>query len=313
MGGRQLRSLCLIVNGKAAADFALREAIGEMRKRGHRLEVRVTYEGGDAARLAAEAAEREVDVVAAAGGDGTVSEVVHGIVSQGNTGRTAVAVIPYGTANDFATCCGIHRGDPLGALELAAGGDIHAIDVGRVNDQHFINVASGGFGAWVTAETPSTWKKALGGAAYSLMGLIKASQMTPYEGTLITADGEERHSLLLMAVGNGRLAGGGYSVTPRALLNDGLLDVMAVLDVDKTHLPTLLNELVNIGSPENQYVIYRQIDKFRIESDQPLHVNLDGEPLLGRTYDFEVLPRRLRFVLPPAAPLVENQSHAHAS
>jgi lipid kinase YegS len=313
MGGRNLRSLCLIVNGKAAADPALRDAIGQMRKRGHHVDVRVTYEGGDAARLAAEAAQHGVDVVAAAGGDGTVSEVVHGIVSQPKSGDTAVAVVPYGTANDFATCCGILKDDPLGALELAAGGVIHPIDVGKVNDRHFINVASGGFGAWVTAETPTPWKNALGGAAYSLMGLIKASQMTPYEGKLITAEGEERHSLLLMAVGNGRLAGGGYSVAPRALLNDGLLDVMAVLDVDKANLPTLLNELMNVGSSDNQYVIYRQIDKFRIESDQPLHVNLDGEPLLGKTYDFEVLPRRLPFVLPPGAPLVENEPNADAS
>ncbi|MEX2112829.1 MAG: YegS/Rv2252/BmrU family lipid kinase, partial [Pirellulales bacterium] len=215
------RSLCLVVNGKAAGDAALRVGVHHLREQGHTLDVRVTWEKGDAARWAAEAARQGIDVVAAAGGDGTLSEVVHGIVSLEKPAETAVAVVPYGTANDFATGCGIAKGNPLAALLLAAHGAIQRIDVGKVNDHHFINVASGGFGAQVTAETPAPLKKALGGAAYSLMGLITAAKMTPYEGQLITPDGAERHSMLLMAVGNGRLAGGGYAVTPRAILNDG--------------------------------------------------------------------------------------------
>jgi lipid kinase YegS len=298
------RSLCLVVNGKSAGDPALREAVNKLRRQGLRLDVEVTWEAGDAARLAANAVGQGIDVVVAVGGDGTLSEVVHGIVSMETQSDTAVAVVPYGTANDFATCCGIAKGNPLAALQLAAQGNIHRIDVGKVNNRHFINVASGGFGARVTAETPIPMKKALGGAAYSLMGLVTAVKMTPYEGKLITPEGEERHSMLLMAVGNGRLAGGGYAVAPKALLDDGLLDAMAVLDASAADFPTLLGELMDLGAPDNQFVVYRQMAKFRIESNRPLHLNLDGEPMQEQEYDFDVLPQRLPFVLPPGAPVV---------
>ena len=93
----------------------------------------------------------------------------------------ALAVIPYGTANDFATGMGIAKGDPFEALQSAVNRSVTPIDVGRVHDRYFVNVASGGFGAEVTANTPPELKKALGSAAYSLMGLITAAKMNPCE------------------------------------------------------------------------------------------------------------------------------------
>jgi lipid kinase YegS len=300
------RTLRLIVNGKAAGDSALREAVATLRAEGVPIEVRVTWEGGDAARLAANAARDGVDIVAAAGGDGTVSEVASGLMSSDAPRKPAVAVIPFGTANDFATACGIPKGDPLAALRLAIEGTPRPIDVGRVNDRHFINVASGGFGARVTAETPLPMKKALGGAAYSLMGLVTAAKMTPYRGKLILPDGEQQGSMILMAVGNSRLAGGGYQVAPKARLDDGLLDLMVVADVDVREFGELLSELMTLGDETHRYAIYRQAPSFRIEAETPLHMNLDGEPMLATAYDFQVLPRALSFVLPADCPLVSH-------
>jgi lipid kinase YegS len=223
--------------------------------------------------------------------------------------QTAVAVAPFGTANDFATGCGIPKGDPLAALRLAATGEPRSIDVGQCNDRYFINVASGGFGARVTAETPTQMKKALGGAAYSLMGLVTAAKMTPYRGKLIADEVEFPGSMILMAIGNGRLAGGGYPVTPKALLNDGLLDVMVITDVEIQEFGVLLAELMKLGAAENKYALYRQLKSFRIEADQPVHVNLDGEPILETEFDFRVLPRRLPFILPAGAPIVSDGNH----
>jgi lipid kinase YegS len=295
--------MLLVINGKSSGDPALRAAVAALREKGVSLEVRVTWEGGDAARYAAEAVNAGLDVVIAGGGDGTINEVVNGMMAVTESPKTALGIIPYGTANDFATGCGIAKGDPLAALNLAAEGTIRNIDVGKVNDRYFVNVASGGFGARVTAETPIPLKNALGGAAYSLMGLVTAAKMTPYQGKLILPEGEERGAMILMAIGNGRLAGGGYQVTPRAILNDGLLDAMAVVDVELKDLGLLFTELSNLGSEENRYVVYRQMKKFRIEADQPVHVNLDGEPILETTFDFDVLPQKLPAVLPEAAPL----------
>ncbi len=300
------RWMRLIVNGKAASDPLLRPAISQIRDKGHQLEVRVTWEAGDAARYASEAAREGVDVVIAAGGDGTVNEVAGGMLSTDVT-PAAMAVIPYGTANDFATGIGVLKGDPLSAMQLAAEGDATPIDVGKVNDRIFINVTSGGFGAEVTANTPPQMKKMLGGAAYSLMGLVTAAKMSPYECRFTTPDGTVYEGLvLILAVGNGRQCGGGYQVAPKALLNDGLLDVVVVHDVQMQQFGLVLNELLNLTAETNEFVTYKQVPTFSLESSRPLQLNLDGEPYRDTSFQFEVLPQALPFVLGPEAPLADG-------
>ena len=298
------RWMRLVVNGKAIADPKLRPAVAQIREQGHRVEVRVTWESGDAARYAAEAAAEGVDVVVAAGGDGTINEVAGGLLSAEASPKPALAVVPYGTANDFATGIGVLKGDPLKSLKLAAEGVATPIDIGKVNDRIFVNVTSGGFGAEVTANTPPQLKKALGGAAYSLMGVVTAAKMNPYECHFTGSDGViHQASLLLMAVGNGRQCGGGYQVAPQALLNDGLLDVVVVHDVDLQQFGLVLNELHNLTAETNRFVTYRQVPAFSLESSRPLQVNLDGEPYRDTHFQFEVLPKALPFILGPEAPL----------
>ena len=298
------RRMRVVVNGKAAADPLLRPAIGQLRDEGYQVEIRVTWEAGDAARYAAAATKEGLDVVLAAGGDGTINEVASGVLSVDASPSTALAVIPYGTANDFATGIGVLKGDPLKALKLAAEGVATPIDVGKVNDRIFVNVTSGGFGAEVTANTPPQMKKALGGAAYSLMGLVTAAKMNPYECRFTTPDGTDREGLLLiMAVGNSRQCGGGYQVTPKALLNDGLLDVVVVHDADVQQFGLVLNELLNLTAKTNRFITYEQVPEFTLESTRQLQLNLDGEPYRDSKFHFEVLPNALPFVLGPDAPL----------
>ena len=297
------RRLRLIVNGKAVGDPQLRPAVQAIRDLGHDVEVRVTWEFGDAKRLATEAIEDDVDVVVAAGGDGTINEVAGGLVGAVDA-STAMAVVPYGTANDFATGMGVLKGDPLAALRLAAEGEVRTIDVGRVNDRLFVNVTSGGFGAEVTTNTPPQLKKALGGAAYSLMGIVTAAKMSPYKCRFTDASGNTQEGLVLvLAVGNGRQCGGGYQVTPQAVLDDGLLDVVVIHDADLPQLGLVLNELVDVANPENRFVTYRQLPAFQLESQTPLQLNLDGEPYRDTSFAFEVLPGALHFVVGPQAPL----------
>jgi lipid kinase YegS len=301
------RRLRLIVNGKAAADSALRAAVGTLRREGCGIDVRVTWEAGDAAGFAAEAAADGAEVVVAAGGDGTVNEVADGMLSSADVDGPALAVLPYGTANDFATSCGIARGEPLPALRLAIESEPRAIDVGRVNGRHFLNVASGGFGAEVTANTPVEMKRALGSAAYSLMGVVTAAKMTPYECRFLLPDGKAHDGrMLVLAVGNGRQCGGGFQVTPRALLDDGLLDVLIVHDVEIAQLGLVLNELISLGRENHQFIDYVQVPSLEITSVEPIQLNLDGEPLRDARFQFDLLPRRLRVMLPPGAPVVDD-------
>ncbi|MFG0332070.1 MAG: lipid kinase YegS [Maioricimonas sp. JB049] len=300
----------IIVNGKVAGDELLRVAVEEFRARHFDIEVRVTWEGGDAGRYAIEAVEDGVGTLVAAGGDGSVSEVVSGIIETGADPAPRLGVIPFGTANDFANGCMIPAADPVAALELITTLEPTPVDVGVVNGRSFINVASGGLGAEVTANTPPEMKRALGGAAYSLMALISALNMTPWETRITVGDETVDGMMVVMAVGNGRLAGGGYRVAPNALLNDGLLDLIAIRDFELPRFGTLLGELNDVCNNANTCVHYWQRASFIVESAEPVPWNLDGEPITGERFEFGVLPARIPLILPPGAPV--NQDHVQS-
>ncbi len=297
------RIIRIIVNGRAALDPRLREAVAQVRERGHRVEVRVTWEPGDARQFAAEAAESGIGTVVAAGGDGTLHEVVNGVVGTGEPMACALGVLPLGTANDFATTCGIPTADLLDALMLIAEGTPAPIDVGRLGQRAFINVASGGFGAQVTVETPQELKRMLGAAAYFLTGLRHVTDLQACHASLAAPEFTWEGAFYALAVGNGRQAGGGFQICPRALLDDGLLDVVVIPSMPRALLLTLLDDLRRATHLEDRHIVYRRVPVLRIESDEQLQVNLDGEPIRGDSFFFETLPRRIPFFLPPTAPL----------
>jgi diacylglycerol kinase family enzyme len=184
--------------------------------------------------------------------------------------------------------------DLAACLRIACERDGRAIDVGELNGRHFINVASAGFGAEITASTPIQLKKMLGGGAYSIMGLIKAMQLSPYFGRLVLPGGEViAGGMLFMAVGNNRLAGGGFNVAPLAKLDDGLLDLVVIRWEKGMNLAKLPAELEDPLNPANEILFYRQLPAFEIQSDEKLHCNLDGEPILKKKFRFKALPRKL--------------------
>lgn len=298
------RRLLLIVHGSHAADLELRQAVQTLRDQGTPVDVRLTWEQGDAARYAKEAALGPFDVAVAAGGDGTLNEVVNGILEADEFPQTAVAVVPLGTANDFANSALIPLENMLDALRLAADGEMHSIDVGRLNGRYFLNVVSGGFGAEVTANTPVEMKHVLGGAAYSLMGLITALNFQPYEAQIQIGEEVRRETLLMLAVGNGRQCGGGYLVAPKALIDDGLLDIVLARNAGFAQWRAVYQELADPELDEYQFVDYVQATSFKLETPEPFQMNLDGEPLRGHSFEFEILEKRLPFVLPVACPLL---------
>jgi len=100
-----------------------------------------------------------------------------------------------------------------------------------------------------------------------------------------------------------RQCGGGYQVAPDALLNDGLLDVFVVHDAEVQQLGFVLNELLDRVAETNEFVTYRQLPAFSLEASRPMQLNLDGEPFHDTSFQFKVLPKALRFILGPEAPL----------
>jgi len=298
------RKVQLILNGKVAANDALRNAVVQQRAAGHRIKVRVTRKKGDARRFAAEA--READLLIAAGGDGTLNEVVHGLMDLSETARPALGVVPLGTANDFATGCGVPP-DPEEALALCMKGQALPIDIGKANEHWFLNAASVGFGAAVTATTPPELKRLLGPAAYAVMGAILAMHVHQYRGKLTLPDREITGSSPIAIVGNGRQTGGGVQVAPRARIDDGLLDVLVVRQIPAMALLTAARELQEL-SPDGEYISYWQTQWIEVHPEESIPVNLDGEPVRFSSVRYEAVPRAIRLIVPPNCPLLSATS-----
>ncbi len=304
-----MKHIRVILNGKGTANPEVRAAVNLIREEGQPLEVRTTWEGGDAARLAAEALGDGVNILVAGGGDGTVNEIVNGVLAADPSPDMAIGVLPLGTANDFARGCGLPL-DPYDALKLAVTGRPVKIDIPSANGVYFANVASGGFGAEVTVGTPANLKKALGGGAYALVGILTAGKMTPYTGRAKGPDQSVDGTFIVMAVGNARQAGGGIQVTPNAYLDDGLMDVLFITDFQTREFGLVINELQDLTNADNQFVHYRQVSGFEVEVPAKIPINLDGEPHCWDHISFEILPKCLPVVLPEGCPLLRRHCNS---
>ncbi|MBA2928344.1 lipid kinase YegS [Pseudomonas sp. CCUG 57209] len=287
----------LILHGKQALNEDVRAAVLARRESGLELAVRVTWEGGDAQRLVKEAVDGGYTHIIAGGGDGTLRDVAEAMAQAKSD--ASLVLMPLGTANDFAKAAGVPL-EPAQALALL---DVppRAIDLGQVGGQIFLNMATGGFGSQVTANTSEDLKKVLGGAAYLFTGLTRFSELKAAYGELEGPDFHWKGELLALGIGNGRQAGGGHILCPGALADDGLLDV-SILPAPQEVVGTLLN-LVSDGGIDNMFVRAR-LPWVDIKVAQGLYINLDGEPLEGDDLHFEALPKALRVHLPVDSPLV---------
>lgn len=303
------RSLRLILNTAAASDPLVREAVNALRLEGHLIEVRLIWEPGDATFYAREAVTSGIDVVVAAGGDGTINETVNGLLADAHCPGTALAMMPYGTANDFATSCGITAQAPREALELAARVEPTRVDVVRTQGRYYINVASGGYAAEVTTVTAPEAKQILGGFAYFLTGITNVAGVTARQARIRTPDFNWEGELLGLTVSNGRQAGGGFRVAPQAFLDDGLLDMMIIPNVGWSEFIALANELVRLDARlETEHIVYRQSPWVEIEAPDGLQVNVDGEPLFGSQFRFETVSQCLQCCIPADAPLIKKNA-----
>lgn len=296
----QLHSALVILNGKGAGNQDVREAIDGLRTAGNTLHVRVTWEHGDAKRYVAEAVELGVETIVAGGGDGTINEVSDALSQHSESSRPVLAVLPLGTANDFATACLIPE-EPQAALQLALQGRAVPIDFARINDKRvFINMATGGFGTKITTETPEKLKSILGGASYFLHGILRMDTLKADFCQISGPDFYWEGNALVVAIGNGRQAGGGQPLCPEALINDGKMD-LRVLTSDEL-LPALLESLLKGESNKN--VIEASLPWLEITSPHEMTLNLDGEPLSAKHFRIEIEPDAISLRLPPNCPLI---------
>ena len=302
----------LILNGKKAATQGVREAVAALRKDSVQLDVRVTWEAGDAARYVSEAVADGVDVIVAGGGDGTLNEVAAAMAhhDQAADQLPALGLLPLGTANDFATAARIPP-TPMGALRLLQSSRSMPMDLLKVtaNDRtHWVaNLASGGFGTQITAETSESLKNLLGGLAYVLTGLSRLGKIEPQQARMHGPGAEWAGGFVALGIGNGRQAGGGQVLCPEACVDDGLLDVTVVLPLEGEVLSAVGTAMTDgAGAALERVAVRRRLPWVEIEAPQPLTLNLDGEPVQSMTFRIECIPKRLRMHLPADCPLLTN-------
>ncbi len=297
--------IMIIINGKKAAIPTIRNAITTLRKEVAQLvEVRVTYEYGDIKRFMGEALQLGAERFIIGGGDGSVNEAVNALAMLPREERLTLAILPLGTANDFATACEIPL-DPLAALRFAVSYPSIPVDIVKANEKYFINMATAGFGAKITAETPVELKNFLGGGAYTLTGVLKAMDFVPYHSHIITPHNSlQSLHIIAGAVGNGKQAGGGQVLAPRALINDGLLDVISISQFKLTDIPQVLEEIKN-PSHNGEFIKYIKTPWLESESKQIIPVNLDGEPYNSHKIRFEVISNAIDLVVPKGSPCLK--------
>lgn len=295
------RRALLILHGKQALNAEVRAAVDACREQGWELAVRVTWEAGDAQRMVEEALQAGYPTLIAGGGDGTLREVAE-TMALANT-EASLALMPLGTANDFANAAGI----PLNPREALALLDTPAqrIDLGEVDGQIFLNMATGGFGSNVTANTSEELKRILGSAAYFLTGLTRFAEVRSSFGRFSGPGFLWEGDFLALGIGNGRQAGGGHLLCPHAQVDDGLLDVCIVPAAED--VVGTLGTLLSGGLNGLQSVsLSARLPWLEVEAPEGLDFNLDGEPLESNRLRFSARPGALRVHLPLGSPLLSN-------
>ena len=208
-------------------------------------------------------------IVYSVGGDGTLNEVVNGIVNSGSV----LGIIPAGTGNDFSKI--------MNKTIRTNNSGIERIDIGKVNERYFINVASLGIDAKVAKRANQLKEKSVPSSlVYYLSALI---EMLKLESIKLKVDGKKDFkNFTMLAVCNGAYYGGGIAIAPNASINDGVFDVYEVPNINRLQLLKLFSLLLKHRHESSSLINYWKTDFFEVESLVPLLCNIDGEIIEDR-------------------------------
>lgn len=262
-------------------------------------EVRVTGSADETETVCRDAANEGAEIVAVIGGDGTVSCAANGLLGTG----AALAVLPAGTGDDFASVIG--AGSFPAAVRLLANPRTVALDVVRVRagevDRCFLNIAGAGFDSEVT-EAANGMTTRLGGTGTYVVALVKTlSRFTPARYDL-TIDGEPiTVEAMLVVVGSGRSYGGGMKVLPDASLVDGVLDVCIVAALSKGAFLRAFPKVFAGRHTTHPKVRMLRATSVTIDANRGVQVFADGERVGPLPARFDIMPRALPVVVGPDA------------
>jgi diacylglycerol kinase (ATP) len=291
---------CIILNpraGTAEQAALLREALID---RAH-VTLRETSKPGQAADFAAEALHQGAELIVAAGGDGTINEVVNGLAA--DLARARLGVIPLGTGNDLARTLAIPPA-PLEALQVLTAGAERYLDLIKVETAgqvvYGMNMAIGGFTGQMNEVLSEELKASWGPLAYLIGAAQVLPDLTGYE-TTITCDNTpvERLATLNIAVANGRTAAGGFRVAPPANPEDGLLDLVIVRYGSLLELAEVATRFLAGAYLDSEHVVHRRVRQVHIAARPGMWFNIDGELLTQEPITCTVQPQALRVIVGP--------------
>ncbi len=268
-------------------------AVGRLAEAGWQVRI-APPEPERAERLLRDGVQAGLDVAVVAGGDGSLNRVIQILAHT----PTALGVIPTGTANVWARDVGIPLDIP-GATSVLLRGQTLQADLGQANERYFLAIAGVGFDAAVTSVVRPAVKRRLGMLAYVIAATVEAFRLRGEEAILSLDDRTIRRRILMVAACNTRLYGGVLRMAPEAVLDDGLLDVPIFYGrgIRTKFRHTIMAFLgLHRRDPEVEFL---QTSLLRVESRNPLPVQVDGDYLGTTPVEFLAAPGALRVIVPP--------------
>lgn len=257
------------------------------------MEVVYTEYAGHAVKIAAEKAAEKAFAVVAIGGDGTINEIARSLVHT----DTALGIIPCGSGNGLARHLQIPL-DPKKAVDIINGGRLEVIDYGKINGIPFFCTCGVGFDAFVSLKFSQAGKR--GPLTYLEQTLLESLKYRPEVYELeMDGNASTRYRAFLIACGNASQYGNNAYITPRATLDDGLLDVTILEPFTVLDVPSLSFQLFNKTIDQNSRIKTFQCKSLRIHRSKPGVVHFDGDPMMaGEDIEVNIVQRELKVIVP---------------
>lgn len=276
-GGSSVKRARIIYNPTSGRELfrkELPEVLQRFEKAGYETSAHATTCEGDAVQAAKSAVKRKFDVIVAAGGDGTINEVINGMAEAQD--RPKLGIIPAGTTNDFARALSIPR-DIKKAVDIILQGKTMPLDIGKANDQYFMNIAGGGELTELTYDVPSRLKTMLGQLAYYMKGIEMLPFLKPvrtkieYDGKVFVDD------IMLFLISNTNSVGGFEKLAPNAKPNDGYFDLIILKKTNLAEFIRIATLAIRGAHLDDKHVIYVQAKEIKVTPEDKMQLNLDGE------------------------------------
>ncbi|MGP4042032.1 diacylglycerol/lipid kinase family protein [Gracilibacillus sp. D59] len=264
-----------------------------LNKQGYHVITKCTEKEYDAKKFAEEACEENMELVTVLGGDGTVNEVINGIAER--TKRPTLHIIPLGTVNNFARALGIPL-KPRDAIEVIRDPHVMKADLGKVNDQFFINLVNVGAIAEATYQVTPEQKSKLGSIAYFLEGFKKFTEKDMFSVTISTDESSRQIEAMLVLVAVTNTVAGWENMLQEAEIDDGYLHVFAVKEISTLESVSMITSLLNGSLKDQKQVEYWKAKKVTVDTIPTKVANIDGDEGMQTPLQFSVLEKHIKIM-----------------